>query len=57
MFCQARFILSPKPEKLIFTPIEQSYIQKLKKITTLVKMGEDEKKWAFRVRLVGLFEL
>jgi len=57
MFCQARFILSPKLERLIFTQIEQSYTQKLKKITTSVKMGKDEKKWALRVRLVGLFEL
>ncbi len=46
MFYQPRSILSPKPKRLIFTPIKQSYTQKLKKITTWVKMGEDEKKWA-----------
>jgi hypothetical protein len=57
MFYQARSIHSPKLERLIFTPIQQSYTQKLKKNTTWVKMGEDKKKWVFRVRLVGLFEL
>jgi hypothetical protein len=29
------------------------YTQELKRITTWVRMGKDEKKWAFRVELVG----
>jgi hypothetical protein len=33
------------------------YIQELERITTWVKMGEDEKKWASKVGLVGLLEL
>jgi hypothetical protein len=33
------------------------YIQELERITTWVTMGEDEKKWASKIRLVGLLEL
>jgi hypothetical protein len=57
MSCEHRSILSPKPKKLIFTPVEQVYTQELERITTYVKMGKDKKTWAFKVRLVGLFEI
>jgi hypothetical protein len=50
-------MLSLKPERLIFTPIEQTYIQELERIITWVTMGEDEKKWASKVKLVGLLKL
>jgi hypothetical protein len=40
---QTRYVLSPKPERLIFTPIEKTYVQELERITTQVSMGEDEK--------------
>jgi hypothetical protein len=33
------------------------HTQKLKRITTWVSMGEDEKEWASRARLVRLLEL
>jgi hypothetical protein len=46
MACQARFVLLPKPKRFIFTLIEHMYIQELERITTWVKMGEDEKQWA-----------
>ncbi len=54
---QVQSMLSPKPKRLIFTPIEQTYIQELVRITTQVRMRKDEKKWASRIRLVGLLEL
>jgi hypothetical protein len=54
---QTRYVLSPKPERLIFTPIEKTYVQELERITTRVNMGEDEKWWASIVRLVRLLEL
>jgi hypothetical protein len=58
MFCQAKFVLSPKLARLIFTPIEQSlYLGFGKNHNLGVRMGEDAKKWASNVRLVGLFKL
>jgi hypothetical protein len=42
---------------LIFTLVEQTYTKELEKITTQVKMGKDEKKWASIIGLVGLLEL
>jgi hypothetical protein len=53
---QAKFVLSPVLEKLIFTPIEQAYTMELE-IITWVRMGENEKQWASIFGLVGLFEL
>jgi hypothetical protein len=49
MVCQARSMLSPERKKLIFTPIEQAYTQKLERITTWVRMGDYEKQWASKV--------
>jgi hypothetical protein len=49
--------LSLRPNRLIFTPIEQTYTQELERITTRVRMGKDETQWASKVRLVGLLEL
>jgi hypothetical protein len=40
---QVRSMLSLEPKRLILTPIEQTYTQKLKIITTWVNMGEDKK--------------
>jgi hypothetical protein len=57
MFCQTRFVLLLKLERLIFTLIKEAYTQKLERIITWVRMGENEKKWASKVGLVGLFEL
>lgn len=57
MFHQARFVLSLKLEKLIFTPIEQAYTMELDGITTWVRIGENVKQWASIVGLIGLFEL
>jgi hypothetical protein len=55
MFHQTRSVLSPTLERFIFTPTKHGYIQELER--TWVKMGKDEKKWASRVGLVGLFQL
>jgi hypothetical protein len=54
---QTRFILSPKLERLIFTPTKHGYSQESERVITWLKMGEDEKKWASKVGLVGLFQL
>jgi hypothetical protein len=51
---QAKFVLSLELKRLIFTPIVYS---KVGIITTWVRMGEDENKWASKVKLVGLFKL
>lgn len=40
---QARSMLSLEPKRLILTPVEQTYAQKLERITTWVNMGEDKK--------------
>jgi hypothetical protein len=52
---QARFVLSPELEKLIYTN-KIAYIMELERITW-VRMGENEKQWASIFGLVGLFEL
>jgi hypothetical protein len=54
---QTRYVFSLEPERLIFTPVEQMYAQKLERITTWVSMGKDEKQWASKVGLVGLLDL
>lgn len=51
MLHQAKFVLSLELKRLIFTPIVYS---KVGIITTWVRMGEDENKWASKVKLVGL---
>jgi hypothetical protein len=41
----------------IFIPIKQSYNNNLKKILLWIHSKEEERKWANKVRLVGLFEI
>jgi hypothetical protein len=43
--------------KYVFIPIEQSYNGNLKKILLWTSFGKEERAWANRVGLVGLFEI
>jgi hypothetical protein len=43
--------------KYIFIPIEQSYNNNLKNILLWTSSGEEERTWATKVSLVGLFEV
>ncbi len=56
MLCKTTFAISPKPKRLIFTPIEHTY-SRVGENYNLVRMGKDEQKWVSIVGLVGLFEL
>jgi hypothetical protein len=43
--------------RYVFTPIEQSYNSNLKNILLWTSFREEEKAWANRVGLIGLFEV
>jgi hypothetical protein len=43
--------------KYVFTPTKQSYNGNLKKILLWTSFGKEERAWANRVGLVGLFEI
>jgi hypothetical protein len=43
--------------RYLFTPIEQSYNSNLKNILVWTSFREEEKAWANKTRLVGLFEV
>ncbi len=46
-----------KLDRLIFTPMEQSYTWELEQISIWMKMGVENKRWPFKVGLVGVFEI
>jgi hypothetical protein len=43
--------------RYVFIPIEQSYNNNLKNILLWTSFGKEEKAWANKTRLVGLFEV
>jgi len=43
--------------RFVFIPIEQSYNSNMKNILLWKSSGEEERAWANRARLVGMFEI